>query len=203
MSTESDLFHQEVPKRLQIALYRSILDGCAAAHDVAKANHSGEWFHEAVYMNRRLEVEKRLRDLVLPKGFALSIEKTPSTHYSKIQSKKIVLTAVTRTRRVSWVKPEPYRETIALPAQTELFADDRLCANAGKRLHGLVIYGGPPSRRLPSQARIVFPTMAGDFAPGAIELASLYPEVLAAYQLRPEAAPVVNVALRNPVKKYG
>jgi hypothetical protein len=187
MSTESDVFNSAVPRRLQIGLLRAVIDGCRAAHDEAK-RVAKEWFHDAIPPLRRLKVEPLIHGLVLPKGFTSSVRRTPSSHYTKIESDIVVVTGVTRSFHRSWVRPDPYRRTLARDAQMFLRGLEREDTNSyGSRLFALLMYGGTHKERMPTLASIVFPTRSGFLAPGTINLLETFSDVVASYRSAPEA----------------
>jgi hypothetical protein len=197
MSNESELFHREFAKPLQAHLVRAVIDGCQAAHVKSRAI-SKEFFHDAIPANRRLEVEQRLHQLLLPDTFSVTVEKTPSTHYTKIESERLVITAVTRTQEVDWVPPYRYRGTLAESAQMSWdWLGKRI--PKGERLFALVIYGGAHWSKMPTMLSVVFPLPDGTFAPGSIDLLEEHASTVASYSTKPKPMEPA-VALRR-VKK--
>ena len=104
MLNEEALFRAKVPAALQRAIVRAVFDGCAVASELAEARDPNFRVDLLPHL-RRTAVESALSQLRLPKGFTSSIVDTPSTHYTKISSPDVVLTAVTRARIVKYVPP--------------------------------------------------------------------------------------------------
>lgn len=203
MTTEIDLFRSEVPARLQIALLRAVFDGCEVAFTNAKSRGK-DWFHDAVPALRRLEVEARLAGILVPDGFSISIKETPSTHYTQIESNRVVITAVTRSADVEWVAPYRYRESLARPATGFLsFAKDWTPAPADDaKLFALLVYGGHHGSKYPTLAKVVFPAATGWFVPGRLDLIQEHHEVAAKYQANNEFhEPQVTLLAKTEKKK--
>jgi len=196
MSRESDLFLAEVPDRLLIGMLRSVFDGCIAARAASK-KHDKRWFGDRLPTERRLGVEPRLADLVLPPGFTVTLDQTNSSTNTRIQSDKVVITAVTRNARVRYVSPYRIRETLAQEAQCEMFENAQ--PRVGAKLFALMIYGGPHRAKFPTIATIKFPLPSGKFAPGSIDLLQRFPGVVTAYT-EAESVAKPKVGLR-PAKK--
>lgn len=126
-------------------------------------------------------MEPKLFQLVLPPGFEAVAKSTNSTTYTEISSEHVVITAVTRNRRVLSVPARDYRETLADEAVGWLFAQERNQPAPGKRLYALLVYGGPLRADRAEQCDIVFPLPTGKFGPGEIDLlarheAALFPK---------------------------
>lgn len=202
MSRESDLFHEQVPIRVQKAMLRAAFEGCIVAHAQA-SEHGREWLVDAVPPNRRLQVESRLQNLVLGDGFTVSLERTNSSHYTKIESDRVVITAVTRAAPVNYVKPYRYRETLATPAQMDWLAEPIQVPPDGAKLFALFMYGGRHNRKYPQHARIAFPAPDGSLAPGTIDLMTLYPDVVNEYVPETTVEVEPQVTLRRKGKAEG
>lgn len=197
MSRESDLFRRYAPKSLQRALLRAAMEGCGKAHDDAM-RRGKPWMFDALPTCRRLEVETRLQDLVLPPGFTVSLNETPSTHYTQIESDKLVITAVTRSESVEWVPPYRYRETLATSPQIDWLQPYTPADNA--RLYALLIYGGRHGVKYPTVVEIGFPTPTGALAPGKIDLSIEFPDIVQMYVPPKTEANEPMVALRRQKK---
>jgi len=192
-------FLDAVPRQFLSRILRIIFEGCASAYDKAK-QYPKEFELDAIPPLRRLAVEPMLQDIQLPPGFRSSLIETPSTHYTKIESDVVVLTALTRNVRRNWVRREPYRESLANDGQTDMWAllgyDTQ--EEDTKRLYGLLIYGGPHNKRLPTVADLVFPLPdSGYFADDKIDLMKEFPEIAASYEQQdPQAEPRLRVVAK-------
>lgn len=196
MKSASQHFKDHVPLKLRAALARAVADGCVSAYAQAKAKDR-EFFLDALPVFRRIEVESNLSKLILPAGFEAAVLPTNSTHYTKIYSQNIVLTAVTRSERVTWVEPYSYRKTLARSSQMTLFGADNPEADAA--LYALLVYGGPHHYKIPTMAEIVFPTPTGFFADNGIDLITEHPEALNRHATESLSAPA-NPKLRTKRK---
>lgn len=182
MHNPADFFRNNVPLALRKALLRAVFEGCSKAHHQAKAR-DGDFFLDAIPSFRRLEVESRLSKLLLPTGFKSEIFPTTSTHYTQIYSDTIVLTAVTRAKKVAgYVEPSLYRKTLARSSQLSLFRQDAEPEpDTGAKLYGLLVYGGAHKYVFPTIAEILFPTPSGHIVDDGVNLIAEHNDVVMRY----------------------
>lgn len=183
-SEQESFFRRNAPPSLLRAMLRVIFDGCIAAYNETRAGVASGFFKDAIPTARRVKVEAGLSGLVrLPPGFTISLFPTTTTNYTEIRSPQIVITAVSRSRRVQSVGRARYREMLARPAQLSLLEPDRPFDPANG-VYGLLVYGGPLRQRVPSVAMIAFPTADGNFLPSRISLIQEFPEIVQSYTVR-------------------
>lgn len=181
-SEEEAFFRRNVPVSLLKSILRTVFDGCIAAYDQAKADVAPAFFSDALPTARRVKVEPALLGLILPKGFSATLQATTTTRYTEIRSERIVLTAMSRSEAVRTVEVALYRDMLARTRQLSLSFEDQVRFNPANGLYGILVYGGPHRRRLPSMARIVFPQEDGTFMPEEIDLIREFPEIVGTYE---------------------
>lgn len=198
MSVESELFRSLVPSRARAGMLHAIFDGCRAGWEMA-GDFPRERLLDVLPYVRRVEVERRLAEVSFGDGFAPQLRQAPSMNCLEICNKRLVITAVSRSNWVTWVQPQPRRKTLARESQLSLFGDNK--HDLGLRLHALLVYGTSGLGPVADQARVVFPTELGHFAPGEIDLIAEHPEVVATYLPAAETEIAPEVRLKPTARR--
>ena len=201
--TEEEFFRRHVPKAFLRAIVRAISQGCIAAYEDA-SERDPDFFLDAIPAFRRLKVEPILSKMLLPAGFESEIVRTPSSHYTMISSDKIVVTAVSRSKSVKFVKPYKYRSTLARgPQESFFFVKDALPKDSANKLFALLVYGGRHSERIPTEARFVFPTVSGHIKSDGINLCLEYSDIFDSYRDVSEPGNGAEPSLKEEKKEEG
>lgn len=198
MLFELELFHQEMPAKTLESLTAGVTRGCRKAHRMARRMGSG-LFRDAVPAFRRVFVERELRSLALGPTVTTSVKVTSSTSYVMFETPRLVITAATRSHDVDWVVPYLYRKTLAEPLNLDLFHAER--PKTGKKLYGLLIYGGDRELPEPTLARIVFPLPTGGRLPNYVDLLKEFPVVVGRSTETPTTVVKPVVRLKDPAEE--
>jgi hypothetical protein len=182
--SESDFFRRNVPPPLLRAILRVVCDGCVGAFDEARTNVAPAFFSDALPTLRRTKVEPGLFGLVnLPRGFSATLRETTTTRYTEIRSERIVMTALSRNAETRKIEVALYRDMLARPRQLSLL-ESQVSFDPTNGLYGILMYGGPHRRRVPSMAKIKFPMENGFFLSDEINLIREFPDIVESYEER-------------------
>jgi hypothetical protein len=198
MLFELELFREEMPVEALGSVTKAVARGCQKAHRMARHMGTG-LFRDAVPAFRRVFVERELRSLALGPTVTTSVKVTPSTSYVMFETPRLVITAATRSHDVDWVEPYLYRKTLAEPLNLDLFLAEQ--PKTGKKLYGLLIYGGDREIPEPTLARIVFPLPTGGLLPNYVDLLTEFPVAAGKCTETPTTVIKPVVRLKDPAEE--
>lgn len=177
MINEIGLFKEEFGDEPQKRLVQAVYTTC---HEAARYAYAAmpDFAASVIPSLRRYLLEQEIQNGAWGPTLRVSIKAGHNCSYCLLESPRVALTVVTRSEPASFVEPYRYRETLAQPAQQELFSRGGEL-RAAEKLYALLQYGGSASSRDPQFVRICFPTVDGSMAPGVVDLLSDHAEFVA------------------------
>lgn len=186
-------FRREVPLSVQMLLLEIARTAVQLAHEEAYSRFSLPVARDHVISLRRAHFQERFSALALPGARVDTRSTKGATSYAKLEVGSVTITANTRSHRVVSMDPARYRDSLIRSAQGHLF--EKWATDAGERLYGILLFGGPRRRSELSVAEIVFPV-------GKRQLSSARVDLLLEERREQERLEAQNAASQRPANVF-